>query len=88
MRYIGELIQNQRLGTEVEYEKDVDVAVLKKFCPEGTDPNEWIKPFDYNELFKPKSAAEIRRLIGISDPVGSSEMETELPKKESLADMI
>ncbi|MBC8549554.1 MAG: hypothetical protein H8D23_07870, partial [Candidatus Brocadiales bacterium] len=75
-------------GTDAEYEKDVDINVLKKFCPEGQDANEWIKPFDYGEIFKPKSASEIRRLIGISDPVGSTESEPEDFKKESLADMI
>lgn len=80
--------KGEATGTEADFEKEVDPEVLKKFCPEGTDPNEWIKPFDYNELFKPKSAQEIRQLIGISEPVGSSETETEEPKKESLKDMI
>ena len=75
-------------GTDAEYEKDVDINVLKKFCPEGQDANEWIKPFDYGEIFKPKSASDIRRLIGISEPVGSTESEPEEFKKESLADMI
>lgn len=80
--------KGEATGTDAEFEKEVDPEVLKKFCPEGTDPNEWIKPFDYNELFKPKSAQEIRQLIGISEPVGSSETNTEEPKKESLKDMI
>jgi hypothetical protein len=80
--------KGEATGTDVEFEKDVDVEVLKKFCPEGQDANEWIKPFDYAELFKPKSASEIRKLIGISDPIGSSESYSDEPKKESLADML
>jgi hypothetical protein len=80
--------KGEATGTDVEYEKDVDVEALKKFCPEGQDANEWIKPFDYAELFKPKTAKEIRALIGISEPVGSTESEPQEVKKESLADMI
>ena len=34
-------------------------------------PNEWLKPFDYMKLFNPKSAAELRRIIGMVQPVGS-----------------
>jgi len=81
--------KGEATGTEVEYEKDVDPEVLRQFAPEGVDVDEWLKPFDYEEIFKPKSASEIRRLMGISDPVGSSEStsNTEEPAK-SLTDLI
>jgi hypothetical protein len=80
--------KGEATGTDVEYEKDVDPDVLKKFCPEGQDANEWLKPFDYNKIFKPKTAKEIRSLIGISDPVGSTEADREDFKKGSLSDLI
>lgn len=80
--------KSEATGTDADYEKDVDPDVLKKFCPEGQAPDEWIKPFDYAEIFKQKSAAEIRKLIGISEPVGSSEANPSDFKKESLSDLI
>ena len=79
--------KGEATGTDVEFEKEVDPEVLRQFCPETEKFEEWIKPYDYNEIFKPKDAAEIRRLIGISDPVGTSESFQE-PAKGSLKDMI
>lgn len=81
--------KGEATGTEIEYEKDVDPEVLRQFAPEGVDANEWLKPFDYEELFKPKSAAEIRRLIGISDPVGAVESAPDTEESaKSLKDLI
>jgi hypothetical protein len=74
-------------GTDVDFEKDVDPELLKKLAPEGVNPEEWIKPYDYEELFAPKTASEIRKVIGISDPVGASESMQE-PAKQSLKDLI
>lgn len=78
--------KGEATGTEVEYMKDVDPELLKQFAPEGVDPVEWLKPYDYAELFAPKSATELRRCIGISDPVGSAES-TPAPSK-SLKDLL
>jgi hypothetical protein len=37
-------------------------------------PNEWIKPFNYMELFAPKKAEQLRRILGrVPDPIGSGE---------------
>ncbi|NCU31822.1 MAG: hypothetical protein EOM23_02540 [Candidatus Moranbacteria bacterium] len=79
--------KGEATGTDVEFEKEVDPEVLRQFCPEKEKFEDWIKPYDYNEIFQPKSAAEIRRLIGIADPVGSNEAVQE-PAKGSLKDMI
>jgi hypothetical protein len=60
-------------GSDIEYKKDADWEKAKKMAPEGVDANEWIKPYDYKELFKPKSVQELRASMGISAPVGSEE---------------
>lgn len=63
--------KGEATGTDLDYEKDVDIEALKKLAPEGVDPNEWIKPFDYADMFEPKSANELRKILGIPDPVGA-----------------
>lgn len=79
--------KGEATGTDAEFEKEIDSEVLRQFCPEKEKFEDWIKPYDYNEIFKPKEAVEIRRLIGLADPVGSSESFQE-PAKGSLKDMI
>ena len=83
----------ERTGTDIDYEKDVDPEVLKKFAPTGIDPDEWIKPFNYDEIFKPMTPAEMRAEIGLSEPVGAAESApadepAKEPAKTPLKDMI
>lgn len=68
-------------GEEFEYIKTLTLDEVKAFAPatvmgksgqqEPTDPAEWIKPFDYPEVFKPKSADELRALVGGVAPIGA-----------------
>lgn len=82
--------KGEATGTDLEYEKDVDIEILKQFAPDGVDPNEWLQPYDYKELFAPKSVAELRNIIGLSDPIGSEDSQptTNHPPKQSLADLV
>ena len=81
--------KGEATGTMEDYEKDVDPEVLKQFAPDGVDSSEWLKPYNYEELFAPKSATELRRLIGISDPVGASDSDLPFePDKKSIKDLI
>jgi hypothetical protein len=79
--------KGESTGTDVEFEKEVDPEVLRQFCPKEEKFEEWIKPFNYEEIFQPKLADEVRALIGISPPVGATESAA-APKKQSLKDMI
>jgi hypothetical protein len=65
--------KGENTGTDFEYIKDVDLEQLKQVAPEGFDADQWIAPFDYKKIFKPKSADELRQIVGISPPVGSTE---------------
>ena len=66
---------------DFQYIKTLTLEEVKAFAPatmlgksgqqEPVDPNEWIKPFDYPEVFKPKSADELRALVGGIAPVGA-----------------
>lgn len=66
---------------DFQYIKTFTLEEVKAFAPatlmgksgqqEPVDPAEWIKPFNYPEVFKPKSADELRALIGGIAPVGS-----------------
>lgn len=58
-------------GSDIDFKKEADWEKVKKLAPEGVDPNEWLKPYDYKEMFKPKSAQELRTMMGISAPVGA-----------------
>lgn len=82
--------KGEATGTMEDYEKEVDPEILKQLAPSDVDANEWLKPYNYEELFAPKSAAELRKLIGISEPVGSSESgnDYEEPEKKSIKDLI
>lgn len=68
-------------GEDFQYIKTLTLEEGKAFAPatlmgksgqqELVDPAEWIKPFNYPEVFKPKSADELCALIGGVAPVGS-----------------
>lgn len=82
--------KGEATGTMEDYEKEVDPEILKQLAPSDVDANEWLKPYNYEELFMPKSAAELRKLIGISEPVGSSDSSGDYqePEKKSIKDLI
>lgn len=71
------------VGEDFEYIKKLTLDEVKAFAPptmigksglqEAVDPAEWIKPFNYPEVFKPKSADELRALVGGVAPVGSEQ---------------
>ena len=46
---------------------------MKKLVPKGTDAKSFLKPLNYEEIFAPKTAAELRKLVGGEEPVGSEE---------------
>lgn len=66
---------------DFQYIKTLTLEEVKAFAPttmlgksgqqEPVDPAEWIKPFNYAEVFKPKSADDLRALVGGVPPVGS-----------------
>ena len=68
-------------GSDLEFVKRCTTEELKAFAPamlfgktgtmEPVDPNEWIKPFNYEEVFNPKSAEDLLVIIGGAPPVGS-----------------
>ncbi len=66
-------------GEDIEFVKRLSAEELMKLAPEGVDPAEWIKPFNYAELFRPKSVEELRRIAGTSEPIGSMSSGVDLP---------
>lgn len=60
-------------GEDFEYLKRVPVEDLKEMAPQGVDAEEFVRPFDYIKLFNPKTAVELRRVIGAAPPVGSED---------------
>ena len=59
-------------GEDFEHLGKLTKAKLKKFIPEDQDES-WLEPFDYETLFAPKSAEELRKVVGLAPPVGSEE---------------
>lgn len=62
-------------GEDFEYqgkwgEDKFEPAKLKAMVPDKTDVKEWLSPFNYEEIFAPKDADELRKVVGGSAPVG------------------
>lgn len=68
-------------GSNIEFKKDADMEKVKSLAPEGIDKEEWVKPYDYKEIFKPKSPKELRAALGIGDPVGGED-DSDITKDE------
>ena len=60
-------------GEDIEFLKRLPVESILKFKPkEGNISDEdWLKPFDYMQLFAPKSVDELRKIVGQNPPVGA-----------------
>jgi len=86
--------KGEATGTDVEWEKNVDLEKLKEFAPEGWDKDEWVQPLDLAEIFAPKTPEELRKAMGVPDPIGSAESEPDTKEEgssgggKSLADMV
>lgn len=61
-------------GSDFEFIERLDENAMMNLRmtsgPYSTPANEWLKPFNYMEIFKPKSAQEMRKLLGKAEPVG------------------
>ena len=63
-------------GQDITFRKRLDPEILSKFIPSDVPAEEredYLKPFDYLELFAPKPVEELRRIVGGAAPVGSSD---------------
>ncbi len=78
-------------GSDFEFTKRCTPEELMAFAPaqvlgknglENVDPAEWIKPFNYMEIFKPKTAAELTSLVGGVEPEGSVKEGAGLPSEK------
>jgi hypothetical protein len=63
-------------GESFDFQREVTPSQLAKvegMIPEGTDAKEFLSPFNYEEIFAPKTEEELRRILGQAPPVGSEE---------------
>jgi hypothetical protein len=60
-------------GADIEYIKRLSPSDLIKFKPRDSKESDedWLKPFNYLELFAPKSVEELRKIAGQPAPVGA-----------------
>jgi len=61
------------VGQDIEFVKRLTKEQVQSLRPAGVDANEWIKPFDYEKIFNPKTPDELRKLVGLGAPIGSAE---------------
>jgi len=62
-------------GGDWVVKKRLDLATVKRFIPSDIDVNErddYLKPFNYIDIFQPKEADALRRIVGGAAPVGSN----------------
>lgn len=71
-------------GEDFEFLGKLSATKLKKFIPSGKD-KDWLKPFDYKELFAPRDPDEICKVLGIEAPLGSGADEDEEKETKSKA---
>ena len=62
-------------GEDFEYIGRITKAKLKKLVPKGATGKEFLAPLNYEEIFAPKTAEELRQIVGGEEPVGSKENE-------------
>jgi hypothetical protein len=77
-------------GEDFEYIKTVEVKKMLKAAPvdkKGQVDKTFIEPFNYAEIFAPKTSAELREMLGLSAPVGSEEEAGEEPEKPDWDDL-
>lgn len=58
---------------DYEFLKRATLEEIRELCPENEKIEEWTKPFNYMELFAPKSAADLRKVVGAAAPVGAKD---------------
>jgi AT hook motif len=63
------------IGSDWEFLKRLSPKGLLSLRPADADEKgtDWLKPFDYETIFAPKTPAELRKILGLEDPVGSEE---------------
>lgn len=59
-------------GEEFEYLGRLSKEKVKKLIPDGED-KDFLEPFDYEKIFAPKDAGELRKILGMEAPMGSSD---------------
>jgi hypothetical protein len=60
-------------GEDFEFLQRVTVEEIKELCPQGDDAAEFIKPYDYIDLFQPKTVDELREFVGVKAPIGAED---------------
>lgn len=67
-------------GEDFDFLKRLDKKTLAKLAPKELKTKdeiaEWMKSFDYQDIFEPKPAEVLQRVAGTSAPVGSAEDST------------
>lgn len=59
-------------GEDFDFIKRLSKKEIRQLVPAGQDPDEFLAPFDYEKIFEPKSAEELRKIVGLAEPVGSA----------------
>lgn len=60
-------------GEDFEFLKRLTREQVISLAPKGTTAEDWLKPLNYEEIFAPKTAAELRKILGGEVPVGAGE---------------
>ena len=58
---------------DFEFLQRVSIDEIKELCPQGDDADEFVKPYDYIDLFQPKTVDELREFVGVKAPVGAED---------------
>jgi hypothetical protein len=101
-RYSGDECNTGEDFEFIEKQKKEDLqSLMPNYYLEADEENKesnWLEPYKYEEIFAPKTAAELRERVGIAAPVGSEEApyrkekakeeETEAKEKPSIKELV
>ena len=79
--------KSNAVGTDIQFIKEIDLESLRPYCPEGVKFEEWLEPFDYALIFRPKSVVELKKILGMDIGVGEEENNVD-NIEENLEDLI
>lgn len=65
--------KESKTGEVFTFIKRATKEEILTYCPSDVDPKEFFEPFNYKELFAPKTEEALRKLIKMAAPVGADD---------------
>jgi len=80
-------------GEDFEVKQRLSREQLEQLVPSGNDVEKYLEPYNYREIFSPKTVEELRNIFGVEAPIGvedgdNSNSSSPSQPKSTLADVL